>query len=252
MARTWTSRNIAAKNVIKGDDLNVELADAARVVNGGMDQHNLPLGSVTAAKLVDPTVESGSYTLSTYLAANSYHRSVLAAVDKTTPRITIDPEVEDLANGWHPLYLRQAGFTEAGTVLEFTGREGMIHGQCMVDFQRRISQVTRTDPPAAPTHILTHEVTWFRLGVFCNDVLVMDSGKIFPARRTLDLPFSFPAPAGPVRIETRFRASTEFQVANGAESPPGSGVFWTYVGLQEQYPEIKVFGTYLFARNQYR
>lgn len=245
--RTWTSRRIAAKAPMKADDMNVELSDAARVVNGGIGQHNLPVGSTTEGivpgKLVTPSIENAAFgsTLSVYLAANSYHRSVLAATDKVTPRITISPETEDLSHGWRALYLYQSGQTVAGTVCEFVSRGGMIHGQCQVDVERRMSYLKHA---TGPTYPVTHDDSWVQIGVFANDVLVADSGRLYPARQTQDLPFSFPAPEGRVRIETRFRAYTRFRTAAAGD--------FSYPAPSERYPDMFVYGTYLFARNQYR
>lgn len=246
MARGWTERRIGAPATLKADDLNVENAAAARQINGSMDQHNLPLASMDAAKLV-AGVPAGS-ARSTYLAANSYHRSVLPPDGLDDPLLDIDPEGGTIGGGWNSLATLLED--DSGVVCEFTGREGMIHGHALVDFERRLSY-SRQTPDAGPALNPAHgDGNRLQFSVWLNSILVADSGPIPPRRLTVDLPFSYPAPAGPVRIEIKFKAITVFQVASGYENDAGTE--WAYVAPAVRYPHILFHAAAIYARNQYR
>lgn len=248
MARTWTERRIAEPSTLKAEDVNLEHAAVARQINGVLDQHNVPLGSISNAKLVQGS--PGGSARSTYLATSSYHRSVLPALGLDTAQIDVDPETDVVSGGWNSLadLLDDDGF-----VAEFTGRDGMIHGHALVDFERRTSYA-KLDDGGVFTYPTSGDGNRLQFGVFLNGILIADSGPIPPKRFTVDLPFSHPCPAGPVRIETKYRAITIFQVDAGYVND--DGIVWSYPSTPPnsalRYPNIKFHAAGLYVRNQYR
>lgn len=255
MPRTYTERAIVASHAIKAADLNVEAVGVLRQINGGLDQHQIPLGSIVRSMLVAPSVVSNAYpsTDSTYLAANSYHVTTDKAVDEDTPEITIDPSTEATGGGWRTIAPLQTSAQLDGTVLEFISREGMLAGAFAVDVERRISYVRRTEG-GVDTYPFTHESDWIQFGIFLNGSIIADSGQITPRRLTLDLPFACPAPSGYCRLDLRFRANTVTQIADGTVV---AGVTWSYPSTLPtedavRYPPILFYGTTAWCRNQYR
>lgn len=239
--RTYTERSIVESGAVKADDLNLDLSAVARQVNGGIGQHQAPLGGIGRAKLADLVLlnpERYENTRSTYGVANSYHRTGAGG----GLGIDIDPATENLA-GWQSI-ATLAG-TSAGSVLEFDAREGMIRGAFVVEIERRTSYTKRDD--GAITFPYTHRTDWTRIGIFRDGVLIADSGQIFPKRYTLDLPFATPGPSGYCRIEARFMVKTQQLIAASTVA----GVTWSYPAPAEQYPHIFIHSGSGWARNQY-
>lgn len=250
MARTWTERRIAAAGTAKARDVSEEMAAIAREVNGNLDQHNIPVASIGRAKLRNGTVAEPGATLSTYLATSSYHRSLFFQADGTTAQDTLDPGADEFGMAWVPL----ADLTNSdhGTVLEFTGREGMLTGQAVVDFELRNNFVRVTSTLPSISYATRHLDDYIQLGVFVNGVLVADSGPISPRRFTLDLPFCCPAPPGEVRVETRVKLVVQRQPDDGYTNADGTVYEYPAGDGALQYPAVKFYGTALYARNKYR
>jgi hypothetical protein len=244
MAREYTTRSITAGGAAKAADLNVELTGSLRQLNGGIDQHALPLGAIPRTKLTawenmdNPEPYSG--TRSTYGPVNSYHRGA-----EDDLGVDIDPGEDAGSPGWRRVADLTAGATK-GHVLEFVARDGMIRGGCGFNFMRRTSYVRRDD--GVFTYPFIHRDDWLRIGVFLNDILVADTGQIFPRRCTVSLPFAYPAPQGYCRIDIRYRQFTRAQLEDGTVY---AGATWTYPGTAERFPHIFFYRAALWARNQY-
>lgn len=257
MPRSYTTRQIAASQAIKADDLNRELTDAARQFNGGIDQHQVPLEAIVRTKIAPPEVdypETYTGTKSTYGASSSYHRSVKQSDDEDTPDVTIDPGEDDATAGWRSLWPLRSVPTTDGVVLELTAREGMIRGEFHVDVERRLSYLRKNDTVGGPDiWISIGKLNWLRFGVFANGSLIADTGLIYPRRTTVALPFAAPAPAGYCRIEAMFIQNTLFQIA---ENDPTDEPYLSYPDTGNEsaarYKPINFFSTYMWARNQYR
>lgn len=249
--RTYTTRPIDDSQAMKSDDINIESTDALRVVNGGIDQNQVPLEAIDTPHLSEPALPGPADvylgTRSSFMATSSYHRSI-RQVAEDAPSITIATATDENVGGWRSLWPLQPLQDPGGTVMEFVGRDGMLRGGCQIDIERRITYVDRADPPTDPaTHPATHLTDWMRIGVFVNGALIADTGHMYPRRQTIDLHWACPAPAGYCRVEVKFIQNTTTESTGLVD-----GVLYAYVAPGVQYPAIKIYSTYLWCRNKYR
>ena len=49
---------------------------------------------------------------------------------------------------------------------------------------------------------------WTRWGIFCNDVLIAETGRVYPRLQNLTVPFKLFVGAQPVRLELRWQTIT--------------------------------------------
>jgi hypothetical protein len=263
MPRQYTQRAFIGGNIAKTDDINEELSVAAAESNGQLDQNNMPLNSVTAARMVEPkpqvevdnTAVARFFVAHTYMPSQSYHVSEYNDADPTNltfSSTTYDPA--DWRLGWMKLSEKRTtpiGGTNyyAGAEVTFDAQEGMIVGEVLVDLEWRASwrdiRYQLTPPPNEELKTITvlTQDNYIELGVFVNDVCCARTDvQWLGGRFTYVLPYSTPIGTTTAVVDIRMRLffSNKFvtltlgTVVDSAIAP------------------VKVYDSSIWARNQYR
>lgn len=246
MARMYTKGKVKSADIILTDPINDELSQAVGELNGGLDQHNMPLDSVTRTKLVPgvKTITAGPpYQESTVFPSQAYH--IAEYCDAATVTINVD----QWQMGWNKFEVG-TGVDKNGFVLDFTAIEGMLKGEVCIDFEHRQSYfIYASKPPDAgfDNHVLMKDEHTGELGVFVNDVLVVRTGPLWIAcgRHSYVVPFATPVASGPCHIDVRWMIDFK-----NVKLQQASGTLYE-IGVNQVYP-ISIHHRTLWCRNQYR
>jgi hypothetical protein len=250
MPRTYTKKTILDGGQTKDEDFNSEIQGSLSEFNGQLDANQLPLQSVTADHLKQPTI-STSYltkngTYSMYMTTQSYHQTEYIPNETAITMRWDDPLY--VGSGWirlQDLLLEKRGASGCyGAELIFDALEGMLAGNAVIDFTWYPGGAAyRTEGLNA--YALYGRDTTIEWGVFIDDVLVAKSGWIWPRRLTLNLPFNTPVSSKPIKIDIRFR----LQFLDPAAKESESSVVIVEI---EEYQSLKYNGGVLWCRNQIR
>jgi len=252
MARIYTVAPQLAGDIIFTDNQNAELTQSISALNGTLDQNNMPLSTVTRAKLAAPTTVAtvgppawDSY----YFQSQSYHIAEgCAGIVEYAPNTW--------TMGWIAFEATPSAADRTGFVLEFEAQEGMLKGEATIDLEHRQSYYlygysTPAEPPETEPSIGSGFIVRDRhtgeLGVFVNDVLVARTGPIWIAcgRHTYTLPWASPVKSGPVKVDVRWLIDYV-----NSRSLVSTGTFY-FVGIIQVYP-VSAHDRHLWCRNEYR
>jgi hypothetical protein len=246
MARVYTVGPQLAGDIIFTDNQNDELNQSISALNGTLDQNNMPLDSVTRAKVVAPTTVAtvgppawDSY----YFQSQSYH-----IAEKCTG--TVNFLANTWSMGWNAFEAAASAADRTGFVLEFAAQEGMLKGEAVLDFEHRQSYYLfgyKAPAGAAQHSFRVKDQHTGELGVFVNDVLVARTGPVWMAcgRHTYTLPWASPVKSGTVKVDVRWLldySNIKFVTTSGT----------TYFGGINQVYPVSVHSRLLWCRNQYR
>lgn len=246
MARMYQSGRIKSADIILAEPQNDEINQAVGELNGGLDQHNMPLDSVSRTKLqpgVKTTVAGPPAYTSTVWPSQAYHIAESSAAAGSIA-------IENWQMGWNKFELG-AGNDKNGFVLDFQATEGMLKGEACIDFEHRQSyflfkyQLGGVGAFQVGTKIKDEHVG--ELGVFVNDVLVGRTGPLWIAcgRHSYAIPFSTPIGSVPCHIDVRWLVDFKnlkqtFTVGTNYE-----------IGVNQVYP-VQFHHRTLWVRNQFR
>lgn len=236
-------------NQVKPEDLTKNIDKTLEQFNGNLNGNNLPVLSVTSDHLTQPVpqqaVLSGSITqFSSGGASQAYYLSRRSsafegASDIWTPLLEIDLEVDTWGKGFNSL----SDYTNWNTFpLTFNAKEGMLVGCATIDWEHGVQVYQATvEIEGSPVQVGRSRGNdwWTRWGVFVNNVLVAESGKIFPRRHTTQIPFSVPCGSQNVTVDVRFIASSW----RTNDSPSLGAITGT---------KLNIFSATTWVRNQFR
>ena len=248
MARTWTVSDARAGDQFKASQFNDEANASAQQINGNLDQNNMPMNSVTAAKFADPVIEDnvyGDWTTSTYMPTQSYHVSTHVVDNETVEPSVLGPNTIYLSDWtvdeWRPFWnSMDLGGDET---LIFRAKEGMLYGGLTMSLERRTAYNIIMDN-GVPSYFTQGEDVTSEIGIFVNGVLVARTGEMFAGAYTIDLPFSSPIGTELVTIEVKWTSAQGL-----TPSLPGITTGATNIDVHKYFA---CAGLQLWARNQYR
>ena len=201
--RNFTQRAFVDANINLAENINEELKGSSEILNGQLDHHNLPLISFNDTHIADQEYleggvsdQVGPYTDGSRGPFNGYYLSKLPSA------VTFSFEDGEIVSGWNPLVnLTGASNPIVYMLLDFQATEGMIKGSLVLTGEKLTDNITKGEEPA--TIEVGHQSYW-QVGVFCNGVLIAQSGAIPPGVYTIDLPFSTPIGNQQATIEAKF------------------------------------------------
>lgn len=204
--RVYTGRRIVSGGVINPDDFNEENSALASAVNRNLDTHNLPTAAITDAKFVDrDDINSGYSTGPFFDYWSQYDQDASFLV----PLLTTSLRTGTLTGTWNSLY--NQGVTDAQMSID--AEPGLLRGEMIVGFERRFGYA------GAPGLQTTREgnYSWVDWGLFIDDQLVAQTGKIYPRRYTVCLPWFYYTPGGTHVLDIRFRHRTTAMTSTNDE-----------------------------------
>ena len=253
MARTWTVKTAKTRDQFKADHFNEPAHAIAGQFNGKLDQHNMPLDSVTHDDLLDPVYSDDAYgvdTKSSYMPTQSYHVAVwdidsTAGLD-TTEFGTAVFATKFIDTNWNAKWNTfPASPVTEGSRLKFNAKEGMIFGGVTASVERREGRAR--DQYGAGGNIGSEfnigAENWHELGVFVNGILCGRTGELNCGSYTVDIPYSTPIGTEFCEVQLKWMAN-QLIFDDGAIASGNA--------TNDAYQYYICSGMQLWARNQYR
>lgn len=224
---------------VKADNLNDNLVNIVEEYNGGLDGQNMPVEGVTVEHLksADVIVSNANSTFSTMNGVVQDYNQVSnwnvveGGLDVWTPRGSVDLDTADWSRGWNQLRT-VTNFED--TSLSFDASEGMITGCAVIDFHHGVDRIKAIVESGPAFSVFRGHDWWSEWGVFVNNVLVAQTGKIYPRRITTQLPFKVAVGTQNVTIDLKWKTN------NGWED--------TIPWVDDPVTAFDVFGVTIWAR----
>lgn len=239
MSRQFTKGPQSSGDIILVQPQNEEINQSVAELNGGLDQNNMPLQSVSREKFALPvvtTVASPQQTSIVYPSQAYYFSEENSSVTVITK--------DDFTLGWNKFEVLASAADIDGFFLDFQSNEGMLKGEACLDLSMRMSYHMIMVGVNASRRIFDNHDG--EIGVFVNDVLVARTGPIWFScgRHSYVLPFGCAVGSGPCHIDVRWRLNYKNEY---------DATFPT-VGTDEidETASLKIRNRLLWVRNEYR
>lgn len=183
-------------STIDPDLFNSQNSALAETLNGKIGFHNVPSSVITAAKIGGRSyaspMSSGSWcdAWSNYQTGASMSGSILS----------VDLRTATAYGAWSSL--GDAGLTGAQATLVTGPEDIQLIGNTIIDWERRFGYIS----PAFD--VKEGQNNWIEFAVFIDGLLIETTGRMFPRRYTLDLPWFASLPAGSHTLDVKWRAKT--------------------------------------------
>lgn len=198
---------------VKPENINDNTRMVVGEYNGKLDGQNFPVATVDKLKMA-PSVYTSQITVYKYAfkvkgQTQDYHfvrrwkgYGGDTGTDVHTPLHTLDLQNSSWSSGWNSLSDIDAKFNEV--VLEFEAQNGTINGCFDINFRHGmdiIEDSTNADKPFG--------YDWYsQWGLFCNDVLIAETGRVYPRLQNLTVPYKIFVGSQPVRLDLRWKTIT--------------------------------------------
>jgi len=235
MSKIRTKKLNTADGLVIPEAINDNTDEALEALNGLLGQQNMPVNSVTAAKMAP--LESVTFPTSGVGIEKIGSRGVTQAYFSTRRDfdtvgtmyaesvLDIDLDADTWSRGWNNLQ-NYAGF--GNFPMTFEAREGMLSGCAVVDWQHGVQEGSD----------FAGFDWWTEVGVFVNNILIARSGEIHPRRHTTQVPFSVPVGSQNCTVDVRLIINTFYTAG-----VPSVDSFST---------NFHIFGASVWCRNTYR
>lgn len=239
MARVFTKGPQGSGDIVLSQPQNEEINQSAAELNGGLDQNNMPLISVSRAKMVVPvttTVASPNQTSIVYQSQAYYFTEESANQTIITK--------DSWSVGWNKFEVLASAADIDGFFLDFQSVEGMLKGETCLDLSMRQSyKLIRSGGVDYSRITDNHEG---EIGVFVNDVLVARTGPIWLScgRHSYVLPYACAIGSGPCHVDVRWRI--EFKNEYYPTFPT------TGTNEMELVASLKINNRLTWCRNEFR
>lgn len=204
--KTYPERPLEQFDAVKPETINQNLDATLAELNGNLDANNLPVASVTEDKIVGSELVDNYSGLvdkaSVEYSTQSYHYCRRWGWDSGGSDDTPDSTLNLKNSAWRRGYNSLTEMTNYEEFyLDFNAKQGMLVGQATVDWEHGANVF---DISALGKNVAFGQKQWSRIGVFVNNILVAETGNIYPRRHTTCIPFSIPIGSQSVRIEVKF------------------------------------------------
>jgi len=239
--KVYTQHGQKRFDQVKPESINDNTRETIGVYNGRLDGQNMPVGGIDNTKFVPCDVTDNS-TLNLYAftwtgQTQDYYfirrwqdlESVIDGIHK--PLVYFDLQTEDWSSGWNNLTEVDTTFEEF--VLTFQSQAGTLNGCFDINFRHGCDVDT-----VSLTVYVTGEEWWTRWGLFCNDVLIAETGRVYPRLESLSIPFSISVGTQPIKLELKWQTvNTDVKPAAGASEP---------------FSKLEIYGASIWACNTKR
>lgn len=195
-------------NQVKPENINDNTRAVIDQYNGRMDAQNMPTSLIDQDKFVAPTAFEG-VTINCRKTdwqgqTQSYYRVrrfnvTEAGFNYTLPDKQVNLNSLDWSSGWNNLTGIHNDYQNF--FLEFTSNEGSLNGCMDINFRRGTDLVT----PGSGGVSEVGKDHWIQWGLFVNDTLVCDTGRVFPRLENLCVPFKILCGTQQIRMEIKYK-----------------------------------------------
>jgi hypothetical protein len=193
---------------VKPENINDNTRQVVGEYNGKLDGQNFPIATVDKLKMAPPTLTSTSTAhvngFSYVGQTQNYHfvrrwRVLDNGTDIHTPIINFNLQNNSWSSGWNNLTELDSTFNDF--VLEFEAESGVLSGCFDINFRHGVDRIKSSGS------IETWSVDWWaRWGLFCNDVLIAETGRVYPRLLNVSIPYKIFIGSQPVRLELKWQA----------------------------------------------
>ena len=195
---------------VKPESINDNTRAVIGEYNGRLDGQNFPVGTIDKLKLAPPTLTSQSTTdvfgFKHEGQTQDYHfvrrwNTYEGGINVHLPLYNFDLQNNSWSSGWNNLSDIDADFNDL--VLQFDAHSGTLHGCFDINFRHGVDRFR--DTGASPEMRSWSTDWWSRWGLFCNDVLIAESGRVYPRLENLSIPYKIFVGSQPVRLELKWQ-----------------------------------------------
>lgn len=219
--KVYTQHGQKRFDQVKPDSINDNTKSTIGVYNGRLDGQNVPVASIDNTKFIPCNVTSNN-TADLYAFAwtgqtqDYYFIRRWQDLEETSdgihkPLVFFNLLSDDWSSGWNNITEVDSTFSEF--ILNLNSQSGTLSGCFDINFRHGV------DVQEVSGVIYNIGMEWWtRWGLFCNDVLIAESGRVYPRLESLSIPFSISVGTQPIKLELKWQTvSTEDRPAGGTE-----------------------------------
>ena len=194
---------------VKPENINDNTRAVVGEYNGRLDGQNFPVDTIDKLKLAPATLTSQStvnvFGFKHVGQTQDYHfvrrwNTYEGSINIHQPLYNFDLQSNSWSSGWNNLGDIDSAFNDL--VLEFEAESGTLNGCFDINFRHGVD---RLETALTPVIQSWSSDWWSRWGLFCNDVLIAETGRVYPRLENLSVPFKLFVGSQPVRIELRWQ-----------------------------------------------
>lgn len=196
---------------VKPENINDNTRMVVGEYNGKVDGQNFPVATIDKLKMA-PSVKTDTAAsdvkrfkfigqTQNYFFVRRWN-TFEGGLNIHLPVYTFDLQNSSWSSGWNNLTDIHSDFNKF--VLEFNTESGTLHGCFDINFRHGMDVLADSNPVNVP-----FGYDWYsRWGIFCNDVLIAETGRVYPRLQNLTVPFKLFVGSQPVRLDLRWQTIT--------------------------------------------
>ena len=196
---------------VKPENINDNTRTVVGEYNGRLDGQNFPVDTIDKLKLAPATLTSQStvnvFGFKHVGQTQDYHfvrrwNTYEGSVNIHYPLVAFDLQNNSWSSGWNNLGDIDNAFNDL--VLEFEAESGTLNGCFDINFRHGFDIIEDNNQDALPWS----ENWWSRWGIFCNDILIAETGRVYPRLANLSIPFKLFVGSQPLKLDLRWQTIT--------------------------------------------
>jgi hypothetical protein len=196
---------------VKPENINDNTRTVVGEYNGRLDGQNFPVDTIDKLKLAPATLTSQStsnvYAFKHVGQTQDYHfvrrwNTYEGSVNIHYPLVAFDLQNNSWSSGWNNLGDIDNAFNDL--VLEFEAESGTLNGCFDINFRHGFDIIEDNNQDALPWS----KNWWSRWGIFCNDILIAETGRVYPRLANLSIPFKLFVGSQPLKLDLRWQTIT--------------------------------------------
>tara|TARA_R100001509_G_scaffold33967_1_gene17898 strand:- start:1796 stop:2518 length:723 start_codon:yes stop_codon:yes gene_type:complete len=239
--KVYTQHGQKRFDQVKPDSINDNTKSTIGVYNGRLDGQNVPVASIDNTKFIPCNVTSNN-TADLYAFAwtgqtqDYYFIRRWQDLEETSdgihkPLVFFNLLSDDWSSGWNNITEVDSTFSEF--ILNLNSQSGTLSGCFDINFRHGV------DVQEVSGVIYNIGMEWWtRWGLFCNDVLIAESGRVYPRLESLSIPFSISVGTQPIKLELKW------QTVSTEDRPAGS--------TTDVINNLEIYGASIWACNTKR
>ena len=239
--KVYTQHGQKRFDQVKPDSINDNTKSTIGVYNGRLDGQNVPVASIDNTKFIPCNVTSNN-TADLYAFAwtgqtqDYYFIRRWQDLEETSdgihkPLVFFNLLSDDWSSGWNNITEVDSTFSEF--ILNLNSQSGTLSGCFDINFRHGV------DVQEVSGVIYNIGMEWWtRWGLFCNDVLIAESGRVYPRLENLSIPFSISVGTQPIKLELKW------QTVSTEDRPAGS--------TTDVINNLEIYGASIWACNTKR
>lgn len=196
---------------VKPENINDNTRAVIGEYNGKIDGQNFPVGTIDKLKMKPSTkTDTGTSNVEGFKfvgQTQDYYfvrrwNTYEGGINVHLPLVSFDLQNNSWSSGWNDLSDIDADFNDL--VLEFDAKSGVLNGCFDINFRHGMDILEDSNQNLVPWS----ENWWSRWGLFCNDILIAETGRVYPRLANMSVPFKLFVGSQPVRLQLKWQTIT--------------------------------------------